>query len=117
MPTSVLGGGDEFEVNFDSNRAVLLKNGITIEPKDLALGPAPLPERSDGVKTVDGAFAIDLSKGIVLEELEKSIIERVLVQTGWNRTKAAQLLGLSRETLRYRIEKHELKPPAGNVDC
>jgi len=45
--------------------------------------------------------------------LEKSIIERVLVQTGWNRTKAAQLLGLSRETLRYRIEKHDLKPPAG----
>jgi two-component system response regulator AtoC len=52
----------------------------------------------------------------VLEELEKSIIERVLSQTGWNRTRAAQLLGLSRETLRYRIEKHDLRPPAGNVD-
>jgi two-component system response regulator AtoC len=49
--------------------------------------------------------------GIVLEKLEKSIVERVLAQTGWNRTKAAQLLGLSRETLRYRIEKHDLKAP------
>ena len=97
-------------------RAVLLKNGKTIEPADLALGPTTLPEPSDGVKTGDGALGIDLSKGIVLEDLEKSIIERVLAQTGWNKTKAAQLLGLSRETLRYRIEKHDLKPPAGNVD-
>ena len=98
-------------------RAVLLKTGKRIEPDDLALGPTSIPVRSDGARIGDGAFAIDLSKGIVLEELEKSIIERVLVQTGWNRTKAAQLLGLSRETLRYRIEKHDLKPPAGNVDC
>jgi len=80
------------------------------------LGPTSIPVRSDGARIVDGGLAIDLSKGIVLEELEKSIIERVLSQTGWNRTKAAQLLGLSRETLRYRIEKHELRPPAGNVD-
>ena len=98
-------------------RTVLLKTGKTIEPDDLALGPTSVPVQSDGARIGDGAFAINLSKGIVLEELEKSIIERVLSQTGWNRTRAAQLLGLSRETLRYRIEKHELKPPAGNIDC
>jgi len=65
----------------------------------------------------DGLLEVDLSKGIVLEELERSIIERVLSKTGWNRTKAAQLLGLSRETLRYRIEKHNLKAPQLETDC
>jgi len=108
--------GNVRELSNVIERAVLLKTGKTIEPDDLALGPTSIPVRSDGARIVDGGLAIDLSKGIVLEELEKSIIERVLAQTGWNRTKAAQLLGLSRETLRYRIEKHELRPPAGNVD-
>jgi len=34
-----------------------------------------------------------------------------------NRTRAAQLLGLSRETLRYRIEKYNLKAPTTEMDC
>lgn len=91
-------------------RAVLLKSGRTIESHDLALGPVTSSGFLDGGR-IEGILAIDLSKGIVLEELEKTIIERVLAQTGWNRTKAAHLLGLSRETLRYRIEKHNLKLP------
>ena len=61
-------------------------------------------------------MVIDLSKGIVLDELERAIIERVLARSGWNRTKAAHLLGLSRETLRYRIEKYNLKAPAPTAD-
>ena len=109
--------GNVRELSNVIERAVLLKNGKTIEPSDLALGPASSPDRSDGAKSEDGALALDLSKGIVLEDLEKSIIERVLVQTGWNKTKAAQLLGLSRETLRYRIEKHNLKAPSSAMEC
>jgi two-component system response regulator AtoC len=65
----------------------------------------------------DHRLAIDLLKGIVLEDLERTIIEAVLARTGWNRTRAAQLLGLSRETLRYRIEKHNLKVPNLGADC
>lgn len=91
-------------------RAVLLNAGAVIDSSDLALGPTVIPS-STQQKAPDGAFTIDLTKGIVLEELEKTIIERVLSQTSWNRTRAAQLLGLSRETLRYRIEKHNLKAP------
>jgi len=41
----------------------------------------------------------------------------VLSRTNWNRTRAAQLLGLSRETLRYRIEKYNLKAPSTGMDC
>jgi DNA-binding NtrC family response regulator len=44
--------------------------------------------------------------GIVLEELEKKLIEQALQRTKWNRSKAARLLGISLDTLRYRIEKY-----------
>jgi len=98
-------------------RAVLLKEGPMIDADDLALEPANAGARSAPLASQDGQLAIDLSKGIVLEELERTIIERVLIKTGWNRTRAAQLLGLSRETLRYRIEKHNLKAPQPEADC
>lgn len=90
-------------------RAVLLKAGSRIEPNDLALGPLNPVEEESVSKAGDHRLAIDLLKGIVLEDLERTIIEAVLARTGWNRTRAAQLLGLSRETLRYRIEKHNQK--------
>ncbi len=97
-------------------RAVLLKAGKIIDPEDLGLGPVAV--RSDLSATVpgNGVLTINLSSGVVLEDLERTIIERVLSQTGWNRTKAAQLLGLSRETLRYRIEKHNLQAPQSPAD-
>lgn len=74
-------------------------------------------EEESATKAGDYRLAIDLSKGIVLEDLERTIIETVLARTGWNRTRAAQLLGLSRETLRYRTEKHNLKAPNPGTDC
>jgi DNA-binding NtrC family response regulator len=37
--------------------------------------------------------------------------ERALAQTHGNVTQAARLLGVSRDTLRYRIDKHALKVP------
>jgi two-component system response regulator AtoC len=48
----------------------------------------------------------------VLEQFEQSLVRQALQRTHWNVTRAAKLLGLSRDTLRYRMEKFELKPPA-----
>lgn len=39
---------------------------------------------------------------------EKAIILKALDQTRWNRTKAAELLGMSFRQLRYRIQKYDL---------
>jgi two-component system response regulator AtoC len=36
---------------------------------------------------------------------------KTLERTGWNVTKAAKLLGLSRDMMRYRIEKLGLERP------
>jgi len=45
------------------------------------------------------------SEGIDLRRWEKVLIERALQSTGGNRTRAAQLLGISRYALRYRMKK------------
>jgi DNA-binding NtrC family response regulator len=107
--------GNVRELSNIIERAVLLKAGATIDPDDLALRPASTNEAPS--KDSDSIITIDLSKGIVLEDLERTIIEAVLGRTGWNRTRAAHLLGLSRETLRYRIEKYELRAPSTGTDC
>jgi len=108
--------GNVRELSNVIERAVLLKSGATIEPDDLALRSNGLSDDATA-KNADATLAIDLSKGIVLDDLERTIIEAVLSRTNWNRTRAAQLLGLSRETLRYRIEKYNLKAPTTGVDC
>jgi DNA-binding NtrC family response regulator len=48
-------------------------------------------------------------EGILLEEVERDLVVQALERERWNVTRAARLLGLSRDTLRYRIEKHQLK--------
>jgi DNA-binding NtrC family response regulator len=53
-------------------------------------------------------FALPVG-GIDLAELEQSLIRQALERTEGNRTRAAALLGLSRDTLRYRLEKFGLE--------
>jgi two-component system response regulator AtoC len=46
--------------------------------------------------------------GINLDLLEKNLLEQALERAKNNQTRAARLLGISRHTLRYRLEKHGL---------
>ncbi len=46
--------------------------------------------------------------GINLDNLEADLIHQALERTNGNRAKSARLLGLSRDTLLYRIQKHGL---------
>lgn len=46
------------------------------------------------------------SSGLSLEEMEKAAIRKALKITGWHQTRAAKLLGLSRQTLNYRMKKY-----------
>jgi DNA-binding NtrC family response regulator len=48
--------------------------------------------------------------GVNLGDVERDLVMQALNRTGWNVTRAAQLLGISRDTLRYRMEKHRMKP-------
>ena len=46
--------------------------------------------------------------GLTLELAEREMLSQALTKTAWNVTHAARLLGVSRDTLRYRLDKHGL---------
>ena len=46
----------------------------------------------------------------VVEEIERDMIRQALEHTGWNKNKAAQLLGLNRTTLLEKIRKRGVQP-------
>jgi DNA-binding NtrC family response regulator len=49
------------------------------------------------------------ANGIDLEQLERSLVVQALERAGWNQTRAATLLGVNRDQIRYRIEKFKLE--------
>ena len=46
-----------------------------------------------------------------IKEVERSLIEKALAQTKWNRSKAARMLGINRITLRRKIEEFDISFP------
>jgi two-component system, NtrC family, response regulator AtoC len=87
-------------------RVVILSRGGTIQVADLPprlqgspLGPAQLAAAAIEL----GEGGIDLQAAVV--SFENSLIERALKQAGGNRTRAAELLGLSRTTLFDKLKR------------
>jgi DNA-binding NtrC family response regulator len=46
-------------------------------------------------------------EGIDLEQIELSLVRQAMERSGGNQTRAAELLGVSRDQLRYRMKKIE----------
>jgi DNA-binding NtrC family response regulator len=96
-------------------RGVLTAAGDLVDCDDLGLAPLGRDTATSG-----GAHAIadvDLpwragQETVPLEEVERSTIERTLDRFDGNVSLAARALGVTRDTLRYRIRKHELRPTA-----
>ena len=88
-------------------RAVLLNQGQPLGAADLALGPRPAAPRAP--YATQGPAG-----GASLEAVERQHLIQALEQAQWNVTRAARLLDISRDTLRYRIEKHGLQRPPGH---
>jgi two-component system, NtrC family, response regulator AtoC len=85
-------------------RAMLLADGDTLTVADVPLGIGGTIRLGDGVELPAG--------GIDLEQLERSLVVQALGRTSWNQTKAAALLGVNRDQIRYRIEKFHLEKTA-----
>jgi len=81
-------------------RTLLLSEGRVIGPADL---PAAVRAR---IGTPRGPMDLDIpDSGIDLDELERGLILRALEKAAGKVSRAARLLGLSRRTLQYRMEK------------
>jgi len=83
-------------------RMVVLLNGRHVEVENL-----PLEIQNQQTNPGSGPFTLPDS-GIKLDELEQEMIRQALERTRGNRSHAARLLGLSRDTLLYRIKKYAL---------
>lgn len=91
--------GNVRELEHTIQRAVLLGSSPRIELEDLALSAARAP-RSEG--TGDVLALGDRS----LRSVEQRLIERVLEETGGNRSRAASVLGIHRTTLYAKLREY-----------
>ena len=91
--------GNVRELDNVLERAMILGNGEWITPTDL-------PGQSSATAADDYRLEDNLTKAIEL--YEKTHIERTLSKTAGDKTRAAELLGLSLSTLYRKIEKLEI---------
>ncbi len=116
--------GNVRELSHVIERAVLWSRGTELTPEHLSLTrPA---EANGGAERRTEEFPLVLAdpaigepspppaaerqplppNGMTLDQWEKALLEQALREAGGNQTRAAQRLGISRDTLRYRMKKH-----------
>jgi two-component system response regulator AtoC len=89
--------GNVRELRNAIERAMLLSDRDYLEPEDFTL-----------TRTVNPTEFRLPAEGVNLEEVERQLLVQALERAGGNQTQAAQLLGINRDQVRYRIEKFGL---------
>ncbi|PWB42891.1 MAG: hypothetical protein C3F12_13330 [Candidatus Methylomirabilota bacterium] len=104
--------GNIRELSHVIERAVLWSHGDRLSVDQLSLTPHSPPNRpADPTPATSLTYGALSPEGIDLAAWERSLVEQALRASGGNQTKAARLLGLSRDTLRYRLKKFGLSRP------
>src|SRR5262249_36260986 len=98
-------------------RALILEDGdvITLKyvPRAVAQGSRQSFSENIGPDgSFSGGFALPVG-GVSLESVELSLVRQAIERSRGNQTKAAELLGISRDQLRYRLKKLEEGGVAG----
>ena len=127
--------GNVREVRNLIERGMLLARGVQLTLESLPAelrSPAPpappaatatagttavaAPERTrapEAIVQVGPRMTIQLGpEGVDIHEVERLLVKKAIEQTGGNQSRAAELLHLSRDQLRYRLLKHGLMAPA-----
>lgn len=85
---------------------------------DQRIGLEDLPDRFRAPRSPVGRLRLELpDEGLPLEEVERDLIRAALEKHGWNQTRAAAYLDVTRSTLIYRMQKFGLGPPALGGDA
>jgi two-component system, NtrC family, response regulator PilR len=92
-------------------RALAMCLGGVIVEQDLLL--VPVEHNQSDSESLGGKYPLPE----YLDRVEKQALLEALQQTGFNRTAAARLLGLTFRTMRYRMERLGIKDPHGTDDA
>jgi DNA-binding NtrC family response regulator len=84
-----------------------VERSVVLCKEDIIM-PADLPQE---LRPPDSAFIGASGSRTNLETLEREHVKSVLEQCGWNKFRAAQLMGISRSTLYSKMKKHDLVGP------
>lgn len=88
---------------------------IVILESEEWIGPSQLPaELRSGTPIEIGEYPLPGPSGRTLEDVEKQFIVQALHKAEGNQSHAARLLGITRHTLRYRMEKFGLLDPSNS---
>ena len=90
--------GNVRELRNAIERAMLLVDRSLLEPEDF---------HADAHVSSPVEFQLP-PEGVNLEDVERQLLVQALERAGGNQTQAAQLLGINRDQVRYRIEKFGL---------
>jgi DNA-binding NtrC family response regulator len=101
--------GNVRELSHVVERAVLWSQGSLLGSELLSLEIPAAPAQPDGRGDSEALPAT----GTDLESWERTLIERALRESDGNQTRAAQRLGISRDTLRYRLKKYGIQGLTG----
>ena len=102
--------GNIRELRHTLERMVVLAKGETLTvddvPENIRNGIAA-PKRENSTLAGNESAAVTTASG-TLNDNERKLIEDALRRCGGNRTKAAQMLGISRRTLHRRLQEYSL---------
>jgi DNA-binding NtrC family response regulator len=99
--------GNVRELSHVIERAVLWSRGPDLDIEHLALEVPDAPPA--GAEEQSAEAGGSRPAGMDLEQWERSLIEQALRESDGNQTRAAQRLGISRDTLRYRLKKYGMQ--------
>jgi DNA-binding NtrC family response regulator len=115
--------GNARELRNTIERAVILAGNKTLDVSHLppgfgeeGLAPAPhgahttsAPAANTGKPTAGGEDMVHLSVGTTVDEAEKQLILKTLNATRNNKTRAAEILGISSKTLQNKLKEYALE--------
>jgi PAS domain S-box-containing protein len=98
--------GNVRELRNAIERAMILEEGTSITTASLPIAIS----RPDGAAPAGNAAAMEMpTDGLSLEDNERGLLVRALEKTDGNQTQAARLLRITRDTLRYKMKKFNLR--------
>ncbi len=98
--------GNVRELRNAIERAMILEESSLITPPSLPISIAHNDAAAPLVATLSAELPND---GLSLEDNERSLLARALEKTNGNQTQAARLLRITRDTLRYKMKKFNLR--------